>query len=240
MYEWTAPVYAGMVTPAGKIFTTTNNYYWAVSMLDAKFTSFCANENVTPFRLGMSGNLLDGKEYGSIAVRVKYFGPLVESLTTVPSVRKNLIRVQAFTSPDFSGYPVAETYVTDVSTIANASLFSTNAVIRGVAVNGTYYVRAYIDTDQNGEKSDWESWGYNCFVLDPAVASVWRPKPVTVSYQDMMPDATVFIEDADTENDGFPDAWEWNENGDLATQGPVTGNTAFPTVNPSLSPTLNN
>ena len=239
MYEWTAPVYAGMVTPAGRVLTTTNNYYWAVSMLDAKFTGFSNDEKTTPFRLGMSGNLLDGNEYGSIAVRVKYFGPLVGSLSVVPTTRKNLVRVQAFTSPDFSGLPVAETYVTDVSTIANASVIATNAIIRGVAVNGTYYVRAYIDTDADGVKSDWESWGYNCFVLDPTVASVWRPKPVTVSYQDMMPDATVFIEDADTENDGFPDAWEWNENGNLSSQGPISGNTFFATVNPYLNSTLN-
>ena len=239
MYEWTAPVYAGMVTPAGRVLTTTNNYYWAVSMLDAKFTGFSNDEKTTPFRLGMSGNLLDGKEYGSIAVRVKYFGPLVGKLSVVPTTRKNLVRVQAFTSPDFSGLPVAETYVTGVSTIASASVIETNAVIRGVAVNGTYYVRAYIDTDADGVKSDWESWGYNCFVLDPTVASVWRPKPVTVSYQDMMPDATVFIEDADTENDGFPDAWEWNENGNLSSQGPISGNTFFATVNPYLNSTLN-
>ena len=238
MYEWTAPVYAGMVTSSNHVFEVTNNYYWAVSMLDAKFTTFNYNETKTPFRLGTSGNLLDGKDYGAIAVRVKYFGPLIR-LSAVPTTKKNLVRVQAFTSPDFSGLPVAETYVTDVSKVAYTSVIVTNAVIRGVACGGTYYVRAYIDTDADGVKSDWESWGYNCFVLDPAVTSVWRPKPVTVSYQDMMPDATVFIEDADTDNDGFPDAWEWNENGNLSDQGPISGNTFFATVNPTLTSTLN-
>ena len=203
MYEWTAPVYAGMVTSYNKVFTTTNNYYWSVSMLDAKYAYFSRDEVKTPFRLGTSGNLFDGKEGGSIAVCVKYFGPLAESLSAVPTTQKNLVRVQAFTSPDFSGLPVGETYVTNVADIASETVISTNAIITGVAQGCRYYVRAYIDTDASGTKSDWESWGYACWVGDPDVKSVWTPKPVTVSYTDMVPVATVFIEDADTDNDRF-------------------------------------
>jgi len=234
MYEWTAPVYAGMVTPSGYVFDTTNNYFWAVSMLDAKFTSFNPNEIKTAFRLSTSGNLYDGRGYGSIAVRVKYFGPLVGSLSAVPTTTMNLIRVQAFTSPDFSGTPVAETYVTDVSTIASETVIATNAVLTGVAQGGRYYVRAYIDTDANGMKSNWESWGYACYVGDPSVKSVWAPKPIDVSYNDMIPVTTVFIEDADTDGDDFPDAWEINKNGNLWSQIPIYGNTFFAAVNPTL------
>ena len=238
MYEWTAPVYAGMVTPSGHVLETAKNYYWAVSMLDAKFTAFSPNETTTPFRLSTSGILYDGKGYGSIAVRVKYFGPLVGSLSAEATTTKNLVRVQAFTSPDFSGTPVAEAYVTDVSTIASESVIATNAVLTGVAQGGTYYVRAYIDTDADGAKSDWESWGYACYVGDQSVKSVWTPKPVKVTYDSMMPDATVFIEDADTDGDDFPDAWEWNKNGNLTAQDPITGDTFFAAVNPDLVPIL--
>lgn len=251
MYRWTAPVYADMVSvwkdssgvKHATMFTTTNNYYWAVSMLDAKFTTFSPQETVTPFRLGTSGSFADGHGHGSIAVRVKYMGALYGSVSMNPASMAgvtNLVRVQAFTTPDFTGLPVAETYVTNVATIASESVIATNAVLRGVAP-GTYYVRAYIDTDADGVKSDWESWGYNCYVGDRSVERAWAPKPITLKCNlNPPPDATVYIEDADTDNDGFPDAWEWNQYGDLATQGPATGNTAFPTVNPSLSPTLNN
>ena len=241
MYEWTAPVYADMVTPSGYVFNTTNTYYWSVSMLDAKFTAFNSSEAKTPFHLGTSGNLFDGKEHGSIAVCVKYFGPLVETgpLSASPATRKNLVRVQAFTSPDFSGTPVAEAYVTNVATIASEDVITTNALLRGVVRDGTYYVRAYIDTDADGVKSDWESWGYACSVGDLTAKSVWTPKPVTVSYTDMAPVVTVFIEDADTDNDGFPDAWEVHVKGDLATQGPISGDTFFAAVNPNLEATLN-
>ena len=237
MYEWTAPIYAGMATSNGKVFTTTNNYYWAVSMLDAKFYRFSSNEVATQFRFGTSGNLLDGKGFGAIAVRVKYFGPLVGSFSITPAVARNLIRVQAFTSPDFSGPPVAETYVTDVSSIASESVIITNAVISGVAP-GNYYVRAYIDTDGDASKSQWESWGYACSVLDTKAVSVYRPMPITVSYSDMLPTVTLFMEDADTDGDGFPDAWEVAQYGNLTTQGPISGNTFFAAVNPQLAASL--
>ena len=241
MYEWTAPVYSDMVTPSGHVFSTTNNYYWSVSMLDAKFTTFSANEVKTPFRLGTSGNLYDVKEHGSIVACVKYFGPLTESITTVPVTStkpsKNLIRVQAFTSQDFSGQPVVENYVTNVATIASATNLDANALLRGLAP-GDYYVRAYIDTNGNGAKDDWESWGYACLIGNAGAKSVWAPKPVTVSYDDMVPGVTVYIEDADTDNDGFPDAWEMNKNGNLTTQNPISGNTFFATVNTNLVSTL--
>ena len=245
MYRWTAPVYADMATiwetngvKHATLFTTTNNYYWSVSMLDAKFTTFSPKETVTPFRLSTSGSVADGKEHGSIVVRVKYFGALAEKLsdkTTSMSTLTNLIHVQAFTTPDFSGLPVAETYVTNVSTIASESVIATNAVLRGVECGGTYYVRAYIDTDADGVKSDWESWGYNCYVADNSIKEVYAPRPVKVDYSlNPSPVATVFIEDADIENDGFPDAWEMYTYGNLTDQEPVTGNTFFATVNPEL------
>jgi hypothetical protein len=205
-------------------------------MLDAKYTVFNdREEQKTLFRLGASGNLYDGKEYGSIAVCVKYFGPLVETgpLSVKPSVRKNLIHVQAFTMQDFSGVPVAETYVTNVATIASVTNLDVNAVLCGLAP-GSYYVRAYIDTDANGTRANWESWGYACLIDVPAAKSVWAPKPVTVSYDDMAPIVTVYIEDADTDNDCFPDSWEWSKNGNLTAQGPIVGNTFFAGVNPDL------
>ena len=165
MYEWTAPVYAGMITPERVVFDTTNIYYWSVSMLDAKFTNFSASEVKVPFRLSCTGNISDGHGYGSIKVAVKYFGPLVGSLSTSASKLQNLIHVQAFTTPDFTGMPVGEAYVTNVADIASTSNVTVNAIIRGVPA-GTYYVRAYVDTDGDFKKAAWETWGYGCYVGD--------------------------------------------------------------------------
>lgn len=54
VYSWTAPLYANMVTDKGIIFTVTNNYKWAVSMLDAKFPSFGPAETKIEFRIETS------------------------------------------------------------------------------------------------------------------------------------------------------------------------------------------
>lgn len=254
-YSWTAPVYAGMVTDKGHVFETTNNYYWAVSMLDAKFTSFNANETKTPFRMNATGNVNDGNRHGKINVIVKYFGPLVDKLSTKPSALKNLVHVQAFTTPDFTGEPVGAAYVTDVATIDATDALDINATITGLpeSTNGVYYVRAFIDTDGNFKKDTWESWGYGCYVGDQnaafltvsrggrnvnAAQYMYTPKGYSVLRNEEVATATVYIEDADTDNDGFPDAWEMQTNGNLKTTTPITGNTFFAKVNPNLEKTL--
>ncbi len=256
MYEWTAPVYAGMVTPQGYVFDSANDYYWAVSMLDAKFTAFNDAETKTPFRLSCTGDINDDRGYGSIKVAVKYFGPLVGSLSTSRTALKNLIHVQAFTSPDFTGMPIGEGYVTSVEDIASTTVVTVNAIIRGVP-DGDYYVRAYVDTDGNFTKSDWETWGYGCYVGDAgapfitvarsnlkgekATASTfpYTPRTYKVAKGTEVPVATIYMEDADTDFDGFPDAWEMMQPaGTLASRSPISGNTYFATVNPYLLTSL--
>lgn len=254
-YSWTAPVSVGMVTEKGHVFQTTNNYSWAVSMLDARHTTFTQTRK-TPFRMTTTGNANDGRRHGKIDVIVKYFGPLVGSLSTNPSTLKNIIHVQAFTSPDFAGEPVGEAFVTDVSTIAATNALDVNATILGLpeSTNSGYYVRAFIDTNADFMKDKWESWGYGCYVGESSAkftdvsvggrgganAAQWMytPRAYLVGRNREVPTATVYIEDADTDNDGFPDAWEMQVNGDRETTTPISGNTFFATVNPELEKTL--
>lgn len=249
MYEWTAPAFVGQILGA------TENYYWAVSMLDAKFTAFNDDEAKTPFKMACTGNINDGNGYGSIQVAVKYFGPLVGSLSTSGLTLPNLIHVQAFTTPDFTGTPVGEAYVTDVESVSSISAVTVNAIIRGVKP-GTYYVRAFVDTDSDRRKSFWETWGYGCYVGDgnapfitisrgnresdnvTAANFPYTPQGYTVAVGAAVPVATIYMEDADTDFDGFPDAWEMLTYGTLATRAPISGNTFFATVNPNLLTSL--
>jgi hypothetical protein len=243
-----------MPTPKGVIFATTNNYQWSVSMLDAKFTApnNANDEKKQPFRLEASGALGTISDYGTIYVCVRYFGPGTTSAKPATSM-EGLVRVQAFTTPDFSGVPAGEGWVTNVTQRANQDVMSVNAVIRGVPP-GTYYVRAFIDTDGDCTKDTWESWGYGCYVgaADAPISNVMRgdsvvtaadfpytPRAYVVAVGAASPVADVYIEDADTDNDGLPDVYEMETYGVVGSTTSPKGNSFFTKVNPNLSATVN-
>ncbi len=248
IYSWKAPLYAGMVTKEGRVFKSEENYIWQVSMLDAKFTE--PNWAEQEFRLESTGMGLDGRRYGTIAANVRYYGPVAESVSTDAAQVKNLIHVQAFTSADFSGIPVAEGYVTDASQLTSTQIgentctssctncadgvtANVNAVVLALPA-GKYYLAAYIDSNGNGVRDAWESWGYVCAVGSSS-ADVWHPVPTEVGEpSSLVPSVEIFIEDADTDNDGFPDAWEYTTFGSLDEQSSVEGQTFFTKVNPAL------
>ncbi len=233
VYSWTAPIYADMTTPNGVVFSNTNNYTWSVSMLDAKFTTPNTNETKAEFRVEATGLLGSIADYGTLTAKVYYFGPVpkADSATAV----KDMIRVQAFTTPDFTGMPAGEARVSDL-----AALVSTGSVVtmRGLPV-GQYYVRAFIDTQADAKLANWESWGYACYVGDgDAQAYKFTPKAFTVAKGASVPAAEVFIEDMDIDNDGLPDAWEYSQNGSLDKQSSPSGNTFFTKVNTNLTATV--
>ena len=112
------------------------------------------------------------------------------------SSTKGIVRVQAFTTPDFSGYPVAETFMTVAADLTNTVDIRANATLSGLKTGATYYVRAYVDSNGNLEKDAWESWGG----AKAGVEIVSGKAVETVA---------VWIEDADTDGDWLPDAWEY-------------------------------
>ncbi len=246
-YSWTAPIYPDMMTPEGKIFSTTNNYFWNVSMLDAKFTS----SPISPrqeFRLEASGQLGKISDYGMIRAKVRYFGPGTVGTGSL----NNLIHVQAFTSPDFTGMPAGEGYVTRTGDIASVGDIEPNALILGVKP-GTYYIRAFIDSDGDSAWSKWESWGYGNYVgMDDnsmlrltygtqeieAPGFPFAPRPYTVVLGEGNPVAEIYIEDMDTDADHLPDVYEYDTQGSITKRSAPKGPTFFTRVNPDLKTSL--
>ncbi len=232
VYSWTAPIYPDMMTPKGRVFATTNDYTWSVSMLDAKYTTFNDDEETTSFRLVASGYLDQIDDYGMIRARVRYFG----STPTANNALANLVRVQAFTTPDFSGMPAGEAYVKDLSNLGSESAIDVNATILGLKP-GTYYVRAYIDTNGNGSWDKWESWGYGNYVhtSNPAL---YTPRAYEIAINGPLPEAEIFIEDMDTDRDGLADSKEMATKNSLTELKSATGATFFTRVNPDLATSL--
>ena len=236
VYSWTPPLYADMATAEGVVFATTNNYKWSVSMLDAKFTTPNTSETKSDFRLECSGAGGAVSDYGSVKACVKYFGPAACSFKA--SALAGLVRVQAFATPDFSGMPAAEAFLADGTVLTSTTDEGANCVLKGLPI-GTYYVRAYIDSNANGAFDPWESWGYANGV-GTGSKTPYTPKGVAVVRGSTeRPFVTVYIEDMDTDNDGFPDAYEYDTKKNLTTLGPASGATYFTRVNPTLQTSLN-
>ena len=230
VYSWTAPLYVDCPSPSGSqshlVFRNFEKYTWKVYTYNSKFKDDGTGSAAETFRMNVTE--LDMSSFGT-GIDVRYAGPVTTSST------HGLIHVQAFETPDFTGIPVAEA-VTNASGMVN---------LTGLR-SGTYFLRAYVDTDYDWTLDDWESWGYLSERDHGAMTgtkSIFSPVSVTVG-PNLKPDAPriLYIEDRDTDGDGFPDAWEAEQNGYVFSRkvvGPATGDAEFFAVNTNLSSVLN-
>ena len=235
-YQWTAPIYPNDQTSFGKVFTNMNNYAWVVTMYNSKYQSDEWSES-RAFRMNAyAENEPNDVGYGRLNVKVKYFGP--GSVNVSPSTLAGTLRVEAYTSPDFSGEPAGRTFVRDLTNVTNKEQV-VNAAIIGLP-EGTYYVRAFIDSDGDFKRSNWESWGYACPRGDVSAGAIYAPTPVTVGIGSPIPEALVYVEDCDVDQDCLPHVYEYDEAGAdktdfLLKKGPVeNGKNGYIAVNPLL------
>lgn len=198
-YTWTAPISVGDQMPSGRILSAHGNYTWRVAMYNAKFKPHPyvdAFSQKASFRTDVNAvRDVDDNGFNAIRACVKYTGPAAVLAFCDDASVKGKVRLQAFTTADFSGVPASQTFVTNRAEIADASHTMANARLIGLP-KGTYYIRAYIDSNGNFEKDEWESWGQ---------ATV----PVTVGAGLVAPVVGLYIEDADTNQNWVPDAIEY-------------------------------
>ena len=193
VYTWAAPVFVGD-SPAGAtgVFSNHTAYTWSVSAYNAKYKNDDFVSGGT-FRMDVQTN---GYSTGSIATSVRYYGP-----AAVTNDAAAVIRVRAYASPDFTGAPVGGGFV-DKSVTDGV-----NCRLLGLP-KGTYYLQAFIDSNGNGVCDKWESMGYLC-QRDGTTANWLNPVAVTVGDAVGASEAvTIYLEDADTDGDNLPDAWE--------------------------------
>ena len=243
-YEWTAPLYVNDLASAGNVFANTNNYTWSVSLHNARYQAAAWSKPQT-FRM----NAYDQSEvnpgnYGVLMASVKYFGP--GAFDADKSKLAGKIRVEAYTTPDFTGVPAARGFVSDVASVTNDSHVA-NVKFVGLDA-GTYYLCAFIDSDGDGKRSDWESWGYACARGDIVSGSIFNPVATTVG-AGLVPVEVCYIEDTDVDQDCLPDIYEYDEssaqdktNGTFLTVNDVAENhhNGYITVNPNLQSAIDN
>ena len=240
-YEWTAPLYVGDQTTSGKVFANLENYTWQVIMYNSKYQSTQNAYWSDPrmFRMNVYGaDEPNSADRHRLNVAVKYFGPGTMNVSSVQTA--GTIRVEAFTSPDFSGEPAGRAFVDSLALVTDAVDHTTaNATIIGLAP-GKYYVRAYLDTTGDFVRNDWESWGYACPRGDTATGAIYAPTSFEIGEGLETPMALVYIEDCDTDQDCLPDVWEYDTAGTskadfLTKKGPMENdNNGYISVNPNL------
>ena len=235
-YQWTAPLYPGDQTSLGRVFANTNNYTWSVTMYNAKFQNpFWSVERA--FRVNVyAEDEVNNAGYYGLKAAVKYFGP--GAVNTTETTVAGTLRVEAYTTPDFSGEPVGRTFIRDFASVTNAE-HEANATIVGLKP-GKYYVRAFIDSDGDFKRSVWESWGYACPRGDTETGAIYAPTAVTIGEGIETPIARVYVEDADVDQDCLPDVWEYDTAGTdktdfLLKKGPMANtHNGYIAVNPNL------
>lgn len=206
VYAWTAPIYVGAE------LANFTDYKWRVTMLNAKFQNPAWSAEST-FRTNVPEQ---GARYAKLPVAVRYFGPSAVAANST-------FVVEAFTTPDFSGQPVARAVVADRAKVtAEGAVHEANATLIGLA-EGRYFVRAYADDLKRNsttygttrERDTFESWGYAC-PRERSVSTPFTPEAFSVSAINGWADPVeVYIEDVDTNGNCVPDAYEYIRNGAL-------------------------
>ena len=211
-YTWSAPLFAGDKTTAGKVYANDASYSWKVSMYNAKYRT----DSFSAASTYLQATQTNGFDCGTARVAVKYFGP-------AETFEGKTVRVRAFTSPDFTGTPVAGGYVAQPDSAASGLEASGKAIVENCRLiglpKGTYYLQAFIDSNDNGVCDPWESMGY---LSDRSGATADWLNPVGLSFGDKVGEgdlAVIYIEDADTDGDSLPDAWEYAKYGNLQAHG---------------------
>ena len=234
-YVWTAPLYVGDQVGNGRVFGSQNNYSWSVTMYNSKYQDdfWSASRD---FRVNVyDADEPSSSEYHTLDAVVKYFGPGKFNASVDSTTQK--IRVEAFTTPDFSGMPAGRTFVSDVDSVVDSN-HDVNVRIVGLPA-GEYYLRAYLDSDGDFKRSAWESWGYACPRGDKDSGAIYAPISVNVGNSANAAVAVVYVEDTDLDQDALPDVWEYDEAGGaedfLLKKGPAENtDDGYIAINPDL------
>ena len=123
-HTWTPPIRVGAKVPGGTaVFSNGTKYTWEIATYNAKYQGDPATWAKSPSGGEFYMNALTSSpDYATVNVAVRYYGPSAVVSKNYP------IRVQAFATPDFSGAPVGEGYVSNTGSLSSTAEPTVTAV----------------------------------------------------------------------------------------------------------------
>ena len=234
-FSYAAPIWVGQTLPengtnkvGNVVFDDNTNYFWRAAFLSG---IYCSTTNVdekgasidygewsgfstavVPTKEGAATEQMTGK--GSMTVEVRFYGPTAGfAEDNLAKDQRNVI-VEAYATPDFSGLPAAQVRLASsegLEKLARSEFgdegflgIKANATLNGLEP-GVYYVRAFIDRNDDATFQKYEAWGYANNVATEAT-DLYTPKAIqVVSTKEHVAEALVIIEDTDVNQNFVPD-----------------------------------
>jgi len=220
-FVYTAPIWVGQtMTTAGSnsvnsaILADGSNYFWRAAFVSGKFGKVEAADygdwagfstEVKPANNAMTGR-------GTIDVEVRYYGATEGYGWT----NTRYVIVEAFATPDFSGKAASSVRLAAnaLETLAKTPLtkdtflkVDANATLIGLKP-GEWYVRAFLDRNDNGKCDSYETWGYVNKIATGA-ADLYTPVATTASAtKGQRPRVVLVMEDTDVNQNYVPDNFD--------------------------------
>jgi len=176
-------------------------YYWGVTVYNRLNNSVAVSgSSMRSFTVDVGSGSGTARDYVTVNLSYNpYAGAIGNALTN-----STCIRVQAFENAGFTGLPAAEVQVN----MQDFTYGGTIVRLHGLKKDASYYVRAYIDCNNNRIRDIWEPYGYVCIGagpnrFDPIRVPALSSDPLE---KDLHP---LVIVNADTDGDRISDGWEY-------------------------------
>lgn len=241
-YTFRPDLFANNKLPSGHVFTTNTIYYYRFAGGDSTkyddgsviLDDTYKLSNWVTFNLATALTVTSNKtDYCIVPVVVRYSDP-PQGFSDA-----GMLYVLAYDTPDFTGPIMGGFNMRIDNTVWNTITNPANTTVTGNVVGlvpsasaNEYYFTAFMDSNNNKERDVWESWGYSNYTGTNIIVSsstklsdtsVYRslygkmrapydPKSFSVSAGVTNTTVIIDIEECDTDNDGLPDIYEYEQN----------------------------
>lgn len=191
MVSWRLPFAVGGPSQDGQTLFSHGYYYkWTVTAYNPANTKGVVSQSGA-FKTATVDEQKSHAKTGQIAAKAVYPGNWAYGSGKAP-----YLYIQAFESAAFNGVPV---YTARSDSPSEVGLY-------GIDVDSSVYLIAFVDQDGDGNRDEWEPYGY---YRNPKSTSPFAPIGVKAKMLGNVIPYEIVLRDPDTDNDLIPDSLEY-------------------------------